>query len=215
MDKDTQVENLIYTEERVLNQLKNEHRPYFDALMYAISVLVDRNHKYTGDEEKRDVFANFELDAKIQGIETQETFKQWVAKKTARIMINDKDYGDESFTDSLRDLVNYSLLWIGYIFQQKTVPIDSEGMNLAQESVNPIIILTTGEELKRTGVGHTDYSPENTVLVNDKEVPESQAKEMLKEAGVDSSDYSVEHGSGLVKVKHNRMHWVEDETNSP
>lgn len=111
--------SLTREEQETLESLKTEHPPYFEALMYAVSVLVDRNHKYTGDELERDVFANFELDAKIQGIPTQETFKQWVAKKTARIMINDKDYGDESFTDSLRDLVNYSLLWIGYIFEGK------------------------------------------------------------------------------------------------
>jgi len=101
---------------KLLDQLKTEHNPYFKALMYAVSVLVDRNHKYTGEEVGRDVFANFELDAKIQNVETQETFKQWISKKTARTMLNNNDYADESFVDSLRDLANYSLLWIGYIF---------------------------------------------------------------------------------------------------
>lgn len=112
---------LTVNEIKVFDEIKTEHRPYFDALMYAVSVLVDRNHKYTGDEENRDVFANFELDALIQNVEPQEALRQWISKKTARVMLNDKDYSDESFTDSLRDLGNYAFLWIGYILQKNNL----------------------------------------------------------------------------------------------
>lgn len=136
----SKVDKLLSHEITELDRLKTEHRPYFDAVMYCVNVLVERNHKYTGDEKNRDVFANFELDAKIQNVDIQETFKQGVSKKTAIIMINDKDYGDASFTDSLRDLVNYSLLWIGYIFSTRNIS--------SFNKLSPIIV-----------VGHTDYYP--------------------------------------------------------
>ncbi len=107
--------SLTESESKLMDDLKNQHRCYFEALMYSAGVIIDRNEKYTGKETDRDVFANFVLDARIQGVAVSQVFKQWISKKTARIMINDGNYLDESFQDSLRDLANYALLWIGFL----------------------------------------------------------------------------------------------------
>lgn len=107
--------SLTPSEDTLMDDLKNQHRPYFEALMYSAGVIINRNEKYTGEETDRDVFANFVLDASIQGVSVSDAFRQWISKKTARVMINDSDYADESFQDSLRDLANYALLWIGYL----------------------------------------------------------------------------------------------------
>ncbi len=101
--------------------LKKEHFPYFNAIIYAMGVIVDRNHKYTGHAIDRNVFENFIQDAEIQGIPVEQSFRQWISKKVARIMLNDGNYADESFSDSLRDLANYALLWIGWLEGRKII----------------------------------------------------------------------------------------------
>ncbi len=132
--------NLTAEEFGSLLELKEEHEPYFDAMMYAARVIVQRNHKYTGNDKDRDVFANFVLDAQIQNKSVQEIFRQWVSKKTVRIMLNDGDYADESFTDSLRDLANFSLLFIGWLF-------DIEKMN---NRIMPLAISSKDKNSKFT-----------------------------------------------------------------
>lgn len=100
-----------------LQDLKKNHPPYFEAMMNALSVIVPRNKKYTGTHRDKDLFANFTLTAKILGVTPQQIFKNWMAIKLARILLNDKDYDDENFIDSLRDLANYTLLFMGYLHE--------------------------------------------------------------------------------------------------
>ncbi len=142
--------NLTAEEFDVLVNLKEEHQPYFDAMIYSAGVIVDRNHKYTGDEKDRDVFANFILDAQIQNKSVQEILRQWISKKTARIMLNDGNYEDESFTDSLRDLVNYTLLYIGWLSSLKSTLLTS-GMATYQSPKKEDLMKPT--RVRRTLVG--------------------------------------------------------------
>lgn len=114
-------ENLTEEEFDALVTLKEEHRPFFDAMMYTLGVIVDRNHKYTGHESDRNVFENFINDAELQNVRVEDSFKQWISKKVTRVMLNDGNYSDESFTDSLRDLANYAILWIAWLQYQEPV----------------------------------------------------------------------------------------------
>lgn len=121
MEVNTSKDLITENEFDALLELKIEHTPYFNALMYVIQVIIPRNQKYTGHAKDRDVFANFILDAQIQNRPVQEIFRQWISKKTARIMLNDGNYSDESFADSLRDLANYSLLYIGWLNELEVI----------------------------------------------------------------------------------------------
>ena len=114
--------DIISTEDAsMLSDVFSQHRPYWRALMESASIIVGRNKKYTGEDTERDVFKNFEVDARIQGIPTREAFLQWISKKLARILVNDQDYADEAYTDSIRDLANYTLLLLAYELTKEKV----------------------------------------------------------------------------------------------
>lgn len=110
---------------QMMEDLKENHPPYFEAVMSAIAVIVPRNKKYTGTQREKDLFANFNLTAEILGTDTRQVFKNWLAIKLARILLNDQDYADENFVDSLRDLANYALLYVGYLQQPNPADITS------------------------------------------------------------------------------------------
>lgn len=137
-------DNLTEEEFDALVDLKTEHKPFFEAMLFTMGVIVPRNHKYTGSKADRNVFENFILDAKLQGIPVEESFKQWVSKKVTRILLNDGDYADESFVDSLRDLANYAMLWIAWLESQKTKSVPILPHDFARPS-EPGMINVTGK----------------------------------------------------------------------
>lgn len=104
----------------LLWKLKHNSPKYYEALLYSAGIIEQRGKKYTGASwDGSSEFANFLADARIQGVGVRAIFLQWISKKLARIQINQADYADESFLDSIRDLANYALLFLGWELKEK------------------------------------------------------------------------------------------------
>lgn len=105
---------------------------YFDfaAEFYADALAISRqkNADYTGGSE--DPFSNFTSIEKF-GISTEIGFVTRMVDKLKRIasFANNKELQvkDESVTDTLRDLANYSVLFAGYI-ESKKRSVDARGV---------------------------------------------------------------------------------------
>lgn len=101
-------------ETRVLSNAKKSNPWYFRALIRAADVMLDRRIKYSGDV---DPYTNFRTVALMMGMAVMEVFPFYISLKHARIKVNQEDFADESFIDTLRDLANYALLWVGWIIR--------------------------------------------------------------------------------------------------
>ena len=87
-----------------------------------LAISEKKNADYTGDAE--DPFANFSNVATCGGAITEQGFLVRMTDKIMRISsfvkLGNLQVKDESVTDSLRDLANYSCLLAGYIKSKNT-----------------------------------------------------------------------------------------------
>lgn len=104
--------DVLSTDDLDILALAKQANPWwFRSVIDAATVMGSRVKKYSPGDNP---FINFEIAADIKGDGEADVFLTYLALKLARIRVNQQDYPDESFQDSLIDLANYSLLWCGY-----------------------------------------------------------------------------------------------------
>lgn len=94
-----------------LDAIREANRWYFEAWKAAGALMPGRRAKYSGDINP---YSNFVFMARILGVEVQEGFRNYVAIKLARHLMESGDFADESELDNDQDGGNYFFLSAGW-----------------------------------------------------------------------------------------------------
>jgi hypothetical protein len=96
--------------------VKSANEWWLSAVLEAGDVVADRRRKYAGHEDQNpNPFVNFEKVSQLTGMPIDQAFLFYMALKWARITETpNQDFEDERFEDTIMDLANYALLWLGY-----------------------------------------------------------------------------------------------------
>lgn len=101
-------------QEEMLFEVERAQPWYFRALLVAMEPIVDRVMKYAGDNNP---YFNFERVAEINQVSVDEVFRFYISIKFARLQAQTGDFPDETFIDTVRDLANYALLYLGWLLK--------------------------------------------------------------------------------------------------
>lgn len=120
----------------ILEAAKEANPWWLQAVLHGAKVMLPRRQKYTGAMHP---YYNF-ADMMRRGTRTAlETFLFYVDIKRSRISVTTTDFADESFLDTLIDLMNYAILLVGWFVGQ-----------LSEESILGPKTEITDDEIRRT-----------------------------------------------------------------
>lgn len=89
----------------------------------AQSLMKVKNHDYSGGKDAQDPFLNFTRVEKLGITDTERGFMVRMTDKMSRLIthLDNKTYAvkDESFKDTILDLINYSILMYAYVNRKK------------------------------------------------------------------------------------------------
>ena len=97
----------------------HEANPYHvDSILNACEIMIDRREKYSGEFHAYWSFADM---ARRTGGTLDSVFDFYINIKLSRGAVGKKDFEDGSFTETLRDHINYAALWRGARIHNLTV----------------------------------------------------------------------------------------------
>ena len=98
-------------EAEIFSAVKDINPEFFKAMLKGCGLFPARSQKYS---QGHDPYINFRYMASILRCEVGATFKNYIAIKLARALVQAGDFEDETGVDTLVDMGNYAYLWAGW-----------------------------------------------------------------------------------------------------